>query len=51
MVREQTVNLSLVGSIPTLGAIISGSSKGRTTGFDPVNWGSNPCPEAILEIY
>lgn len=27
---------------------IRGSSKGRTTGFGPVNWGSNPYPRANL---
>lgn len=29
-----------------LNKINRGSSKGKTAGFGPVNWGSNPCPRA-----
>ena len=42
MVRQMTPNHFNVGSTPTVRAIFSHSSMERTTGYEPVNWGSSP---------
>lgn len=46
-VERQVEDLRVEGSIPSL-ATIAPSSSGRTTGFEPVNLGSNPSGASIF---